>query len=67
MGRVFLSQADATEYAPSAGETLTGIVASKCEQANPPITCDEVALFNWGTQEKPEGGIAVHSSVVSHK
>ena len=54
MGRVFLSQSDATEYAPKAGETLAGIVAAKCEKADPPISCDEVALFNWGTTEAPE-------------
>ena len=54
MGRVFLSQADATEYAPKAGETLHHIVAHNCEKADPPITCDEVALFNWGTGETPE-------------
>ena len=54
MGRVFLSQSDATEYAPTAGETLTAIVAAKCQKADPPITCDEVALFNWGTKETPE-------------
>jgi len=54
MGRVFFSQADATDYAPSAGETMYDIVSSQCEEADPPITCDEVALFNWGTGETPE-------------
>src|ERR1022692_4554682 len=54
MGRVFLSQAEATQYAPTAGETLHDIVANKCDKENPPITCDEVAHFNWGTSEKPE-------------
>lgn len=54
MGRVFLSQAAATRYAPTAGEKLRDIVANKCEKVNPPITCEEVALFNWGTQEAPE-------------
>ena len=54
MGRVFLSQADATNYAPQPGETLRKIVAQKCEVADPPITPDEVALFNWGTKEPLE-------------
>src|SRR5450631_4194921 len=54
MGRVFRSQADATNYAPKPGETLHKIVAKKCEKADPPITCDEVALFNWGTREPAE-------------
>ncbi len=54
MGRVFLPQADATQYTPAAGETLQGIISNKCEKVDPPITCDEVALFNWGTSEKPE-------------
>src|ERR1700739_5024997 len=54
MGRVFLSQSDATEYTPNAGETLQAIVAAKCEKADPPISCDEVALFNWGTKEPLE-------------
>ena len=54
MGRVFLPRVQATEYSPKAGETLQAIVASKCERADPPITTEEVALFNWGTKETPE-------------
>jgi hypothetical protein len=54
MGRVFLPRYTATDYAPKAGETLADIVAAKCQKVDPPITCDEVALFNWGTMETPE-------------
>ncbi len=54
MGRVFLPRYTATDYAPKAGETLAEIVAAKCQKADPPVTCEEVALFNWGTQEAEE-------------
>ncbi|MBS1855727.1 MAG: peptidoglycan-binding protein [Acidobacteria bacterium] len=54
MGRVFLPRYTATDYAPKAGETLAEIVAAKCQKVDPPITCEEVALFNWGTMEPPE-------------
>ena len=54
MARVFKPKTDATEYAPVAGDTLATIVSTKCEVADPPITNDEVALFNWGTKEPKE-------------
>ena len=54
MGRLFLPRTAATEYAPIAGDTLEKIVKDKCEVAEPPITGDEVALFNWGTKEPRE-------------
>ncbi len=54
MGRVFLPQKDATVYAPRAGETLRQIVTAQCEKVVPPISCDEVAVFNWGTSASHE-------------
>ena len=54
MGRVFKPKSQATEYAPKAGDTLETIVATKCEAAVPIITCEEVALYNWGTKETKE-------------
>jgi hypothetical protein len=54
MARVFLSKSEATEYTPSPDETLETIVATKCEVNVPPISVDEVTLFNWGTKEPKE-------------
>ena len=54
MLRLFKPSADATPHTPAADETLAGIVKDKCEAADPPISVDEVALFNWGTKEPKE-------------
>ena len=54
MARVFLPKSAATPYDPNPDETLEDIVASKCEVNVPPITVDEVTLFNWGTKEPKE-------------
>ena len=54
MGRVFRPKTDATEYTPVAGDTLETIVATKYEVADPKITWQEVAQFNWGTEETKE-------------
>ena len=54
MGRVFLPKAQAITYTPKAGETLDKIVQTKCEKADPAITVEEVALFNWGTSATVE-------------
>jgi hypothetical protein len=54
MARVFLSKTAATEYTPSPDETLETIVATKCGVNVPPISVDEVTLFNWGTKEPKE-------------
>ena len=37
-----------------AGDTFENIVATKCEVVDPKITWQEVALYNWGTQEPEE-------------
>src|SRR6185436_15856074 len=52
MGRVFKPKTD--EYTPVAGDTFESIVDTKCEAAEPKITWEEVALFNWGTKEPKE-------------
>jgi len=54
MGRVFKPKTEATEYTPQAGDKFESIVAARCEAVDPKITCDEVALFNWGTKEPKE-------------
>jgi len=54
MGRVFKSKAEATEYTPLVGDKFESIVADKCEEADPKITWEEVALFNWGTSKPKE-------------
>ena len=55
MGRVFRQKSDATPYTPKPGDTFEGIVGSQCDKsANPKITCDEVALYNWGTAKPNE-------------
>ena len=54
MARVFLPKSAATPYEPKPDETLEDIVASKCAVNVPPITVDEVTLFNWGTKEPKE-------------
>ena len=54
MGRVFKPRADAVPHTPVEDETLAGIVKDKCEVADPPISVDEVTLFNWGTKEPKE-------------
>jgi hypothetical protein len=54
MGRVFRPRKEANEYSAKAGDTFESIVAQKCEKADPAITCDEVALFNWATREPLE-------------
>lgn len=54
MARVFKPKTEAIEYTPVADDTLETIVSTKCEVAVPPITIDEVALFNWGTKEPKE-------------
>ena len=53
MGRVFLPKTQSTQYTPKPGETFNDVVA-KCEKADPAITADEVALFNWGTSATVE-------------
>src|SRR5438874_1115531 len=54
MPRVFKPRSEATSHSPLADDTLEDIVKTKCEAADPPITPDEVALFNWGTKEPKE-------------
>lgn len=54
MGRVFKPRTEATSYTPVDGDTLAEIVRTKCEKADPPISCEEVALFNWGVKEPKE-------------
>jgi len=56
MGRLFQARKDAIKHKPAAGKTFSEIVAehSNTEAAEPPLTNDEVALFNWGTKEKEE-------------
>jgi hypothetical protein len=54
MVRVFKPAAEATSYTPTADETFADIVKTKCDVAEPPITVEEVALFNWGTKEPKE-------------
>lgn len=54
MFRVFKPAAEATSYTPVADETFADIVKTKCEAADPPVTEEEVALFNWGTKEPKE-------------
>ena len=54
MVRVFKPATEATTYTPAADETFADIVKTKCEVAEPPITEEEVALFNWGTKEPKE-------------
>jgi hypothetical protein len=53
MGRIFLPKSQSTQYTPKAGETFNDVVA-KCDKADPPITADEVAFFNWGTSATVE-------------
>ncbi len=50
MPRVFKPRDEATSYTPVKDETFGDIVKTKCEVVDPPITLDEVALFNWGTK-----------------
>jgi hypothetical protein len=54
MARVFKPAAEATVYTPADGETFADIVKTKCDKEEPPITEEEVALFNWGTKEPQE-------------
>jgi hypothetical protein len=56
MGRVFQARAQAVKHRPAAGKTFSDIVSqhSTSEAADPAITNDEVALFNWGTTDKAE-------------
>jgi hypothetical protein len=52
---VFRQQSDAIPYTPKAGDTFHSIVDSQCdESADPKITCDEIALYNWGTAKPNE-------------
>ena len=54
MPRAFKPSSEATSYTPVADETFGDIVKTKCEVEDPPITLEEVALFNWGTKEAKE-------------
>jgi len=54
MARVFKPRADAIEHPPAENEVFGDIVKNKCEDADPKITLEEVALFNWGTKDKKE-------------
>jgi len=54
MPRAFKPSTEATSYTPVADETFGDIVKTKCEVEDPPITLEEVALFNWGTKEPKE-------------
>jgi hypothetical protein len=54
MPRAFKPSSEATSYTPVADETFGDIVKTKCDVEDPPITLEEVALFNWGTKESKE-------------
>lgn len=56
MGRVFQARAQAIKKKPAADQTFAELVTahSSSEAADPAITNDEVALFNWGTTDKAE-------------
>src|SRR5215813_13858707 len=54
MARLFKPASEATPHTVVADETLQNIVKTKCEAAVPPISVDEVALFNWGTKQPKE-------------
>lgn len=54
MVRVFKPASEATVHTPAVDETFADIVKTKCEVEDPPITEEEVALFNWGTKEPKE-------------
>lgn len=56
MGRVFQARANAVVCTPTAGKTFAELVSehSASQSANPAITNDEVALFNWGTTDTQE-------------
>jgi hypothetical protein len=60
VGRVFQQKSQATPYDANAGDTFRNVVATECDQAaDPKITCDEVALYNWGTNKPKEVGRAL--------
>src|SRR5690242_4730306 len=56
MGRVFQARAQAIKHKPDEGKKFSEIVSehSKSEAADPAITNEEVALFNWGTTDARE-------------
>src|SRR5580658_7869349 len=56
MGRLFQARAQAITCTPTAGKTFAELVAehSSSQAADPAITNDEVAFFNWGSTDTRE-------------
>lgn len=62
MGRVFAKAAEAVDVKPAENDTLAAIVAREPHVAEG-ITWQEVALFNWGTDEPAEVNEALRQTI----